>query len=692
MRKLCYCLFFVASLLRAGDEKPLRPPAVPLIVHDPYFSVWSMTDRLTDEPTKHWTGVAQAMTALARIDDASYRIMGRAIGSDVPAMNQIRLEVLPTRTIYDFEIPGVRLTFTFLTPTLPSDLNILSRPATYLVWTARSTDRRQHVVSVYFDVTPDLVVNSPNQPVGWSRFKLGSLDVLRMGSVQQPVLEKSGDDLRIDWGHLYTAARRDAGTAQVVADRSVTLGTFLKDGKLPDSDDLTVQLRADRMHTPALAWRLDLGSVGASPVSRHLIIAYDDLFSIEYFHRALRPYWRRNGMDAAGLLHAAEQDYERLSTECAGFDAEFMADLTHAGGEKYARLGALAYRQAVGAHKLVADADNTPLFFPKENSSGGAISTVDVFYPSSPLFLLVNPALMRAAMEPIMWYVSAGRWKWPFAPHDLGFYPLANGQVYGGGEETEEDQMPVEESGNMLILAAALAKAEGNASFAEKYWPQLAKWAEYLKQKGLDPENQLCTDDFTGHLAHNSNLSVKAIVALASFARLCELTGHKTQAADNQRTAQEFAARWQNLADDGDHYRLAFDRPGTWSQKYNLVWDRILRLNLFPPEVARKEIAYYKRVQNTYGLPLDNRHGYTKLDWLLWTATLAESQADFEALVDPAYKFVDESPSRVPLTDWYRTDDARQQDLRARSVVGGLFIKMLADEETWKKWAERGGR
>jgi hypothetical protein len=665
---------------------------VPLIVHDPYFSIWSMADRLTDEPTKHWTGAVQAMTALARIDGASYRIMGGVLGSDVPAMKQIRLEVLPTRTIYDFEIPGVRLTFAFLTPTLPSDLDILSRPTSYLVWTARSTDGRQRVVSVYFDATPDLVVSSPSQPVGWSRFKLASLDGLRMGSVRQPVLEESGDDLRIDWGYLYTAARRETGIAQVVAERSVALGTFLKGGNLPDSDDLNVQRRADRLHTPVLAWRFDLGSVGASPVSRHLIIAYDDLFSIEYFHRALQPYWRRNGMDAAGLLNAAEQDYERLSIECAGFDEEFMADLARAGGEKYARLGALAYRQAVGAHKLVADADNTPLFFPKENSSGGAISTVDVFYPSSSLFLLVNPALMRASMVPIMWYVSAGRWKWAFAPHDLGFYPLANGQVYGGGEETEEDQMPVEESGNMLILAAALAKAEGNASFAEKYWPQLAKWAEYLKEKGLDPVNQLCTDDFTGHLAHNANLSIKAIVALASFAHLCELTGHTAQAAAYHQTAQEFAARWRKMADDGDHYRLAFDQPGTWSQKYNLVWDRILKLNLFPPEVARKEIAYYKRVQNTYGLPLDNRHGYTKLDWLLWTATLADSQADFEALVDPAYKFVDESPSRVPLTDWYRTDDARQQDLRARSVVGGLFIKMLADEETWKKWAERGGR
>ncbi|HEX8187288.1 MAG TPA: DUF4965 domain-containing protein, partial [Pyrinomonadaceae bacterium] len=435
-----------------------------------------------------------------------------------------------------------------------------------------------------------------------------------------------------------------------------------------------------------------LGPVNARPVSRHLMLAYDDLFSVEYFNRRLRPYWRRTGAEAADLLRAAARDYPSLKDRCEKFDAELMSDLRAAGGEEYARVAALAFRQTVAAHKLAADWDGTPLFFSKENFSNGSIGTVDVTYPSAPFFLLFNPQLLKAQVRPVLDYAGSARWKFPFAPHDLGTYPLANGQTYGGGERTEENQMPVEESGNMLLLVAALAKAEGDAKFAEGYWPLLSKWAAYLREKGMDPENQLSTDDFAGHLAHNTNLSLKAVLALGAYAGLADALGKKAEAADYRREARRMAGRWVLTADDGDHYRLAFDKPGTWSQKYNLVWDKLLGLNLFPPAVARKELAFYKTKQNKYGLPLDNREAYTKLDWIVWTATLAESDEDFKTLVAPVYRFANESPSRVPLTDWYGTIDGKQTGFQARSVVGGVYIKMLADPALWKKWSARAAR
>ncbi len=251
--------------------------------------------------------------------------------------------------------------------------------------------------------------------------------------------------------------------------------------------------------------------------------------------------------------------------------------------------------------------------------------------------------------------------------------------------------MPVEESGNMLILLAALATYENSGDFAAPYWQTIRRWAQYLRDKGFDPDNQLCTDDFGGHLAHNTNLSIKAILGLASYARLCVMQGEEEEAQAYRAIAEQYAEQWQQQAYDGDHYRLTFDGPGTWSQKYNMVWDKILGLQVFDPQIARTEIAFYKKMQNEFGLPLDNRNTWTKLDWIVWTATLAENDADFMAFVEPVYEYAHRTPSRVPLSDWYFTDTGRQRGFQARSVVGGVFIKALANQALWRKWAERAG-
>ena len=683
------CIIVVACISSVASAQPsdtFRPPAVPLVTHDPYFSVWSMSDRLTDSWTKHWTGATNAMCGLIRIDGKPYRFMAPAV-LKVPAMTQLSLEVLPTRTIYRFEQDAVRLTLTFTTPALRDDLDILSRPITYITFDIAATDKQPHDVALYFDCTGELAVDRPEQAVTWGRYRTGDMDVLRIGSKEQNVLAKAGDNLRIDWGYLTIAVPDAPGRATVMTSDRLGRGGFIDDGRLPADDDLRMP-RAARDDWPVLACVYRLGAVKGEPVSRYLMIGYDDRYSIEHFGNRLRPWWRRNGMDMPELLRTAQKEYAQLRPRCAKFDAELMADLEKAGGDHYAKLCALAYRQCIAAHKLVADNDGTPLYFSKENFSNGCIATVDVTCPSCPFFLLFNPRLLAGQLLPILDYASMRRWKHAYAPHDLGTYPKANGQVYGGAEHSDRDQMPVEECGNMLLMMAALGHMDREGALIQRYWPLLRQWANYLKEKGLDPENQLCTDDFAGHLAHNTNLSIKAIVALGGYSQLCERFDKK-EAAAYRKTAQDMARAWLKMADDGDHFRLAFDRPKTWSQPYNLVWDRLLGLNLFPAEAARREIAFLKTKQNQYGLPLDNRKAWAKLDWTVWTATLAETPQDFRAFIDPLYRFANESPSRVPLTDWYWTNSGKQAGFQARSTVGGIYIKMLADRKTWDKWSSR---
>jgi len=390
------------------------------------------------------------------------------------------------------------------------------------------------------------------------------------------------------------------------------------------------------------------------------------------------------------MLAAAEADYARLTKESEAYDAALMKDLEQRGGAAYARVAALAFRQTLAAHKLVAHPKSgEALYFSKENFSNGCMGTVDVTYPSSPFFMLFAPKLLAAQLRPVLEYASSPRWTFPFAPHDLGRYPKANGQVYGGGEKTEENQMPVEESGNMLLMLGGLAVLHDDISLVQQYAPTIGKWVAFLEAKGFDPENQLSTDDFAGHLAHNANLSLKAILAIAAGGDLAGRRGNAAEAARLRTVATGMVAKWDDAAKEGDYYRLAFDRAGSWSQKYNLVWDTLLGYKLFPDAIRRREIASYKNRQNAYGLPLDNRADYTKADWIVWTATLTETPADFSALIDPVLAFLDQTPDRVPFSDWYSTTSGLKRGFQARSVVGGVFIPMLSSRDAVKRWSSR---
>ncbi|MGI5893620.1 MAG: glutaminase domain-containing protein [Candidatus Merdivicinus sp.] len=620
----------------------LRPPALPLITVDPYFSIWSPADHLTDKMPCHWTSKPNSIVGTACIDGQIFRFLGEG---DAPAMKQTMVDVEAFSTLVRMEAAGVRLNLFFLTPLIPDDYEHLTRPVSYLKICAESLDGKQHQVAVTIRASEELCLNQKGEmPVVSETLSIADgIPAAKMGSKDQPILAKSGDDIRINWGYFYLAVKGDS--ANVCA----------------ESDEMT--------------WL-----TASADVSLHQALftfSYDDIESIVYFGDHLKSWWNRNGKTIETAICEAYADFDEMVDKCAAFSQRLYCDAVKAGGEKYAEMLLLACRQVLAAHKLVLDSNGDILYISKECFSNGCAATVDVSYPSIPFFLLYNPELVRGMMRPIFRYAASPVWPFDFAPHDVGQYPLLNGQVYSNGTDPEH-QMPVEECGNMLVMMAAACAADHDASFAAAHLDTLCDWAKYLLENGTDPANQLCTDDFAGHLAHNCNLSLKAIMGLAGLSRIFTMLGKEKEAADYDRAAREMAATWIKTAANGDgSFRLAFDRPDTFSMKYNVVWDKVMGFDIFPAEVIASEFASYAKRINPYGMPLDNRESYTKSDWLVWTATLAQDKEDFEAFIEPLWKTYHYSTSRVPMTDWYNTITACHIHFQHRTVIGGLYIKLL---------------
>lgn len=569
-------------------------------------------------------------------------------------------DVQATQTHYEFVCGNVGLKLTFMAPLLMNDLNLISRPVNYISYQVTSLDDKKHDIQIYFEAAPNWALDNPAQANKGEGYEKDNMLYLKSGSTEQNILAKKGDDLRIDWGYFYLCSdKTDASLA--VGNPLDMRNTFIQNGKL--SGNITSKENA------SLAIAKSLGNTETA--SGNIMIGYDDIYSIQYFGENLRPYWNAQGDKTIEQAFAsAANDYESLTKKCNDFDYDLMTKATESGGKEYAELCALAYRQSISAHKLVLAPNGDLLFLSKENNSNGSIGTVDITYPSAPLFLYYNPELVKGLLNFIFYYSESGKWTKPFPAHDIGTYPIANGQTYGG-------DMPIEEAGNVLALVGALAKIEGNAEYAKKHWDILTLWTNYLVEKGLDPENQLCTDDFAGHFAHNTNLSIKAIMGIASYGYLANELGKVDISEKYLAKAREMAVEWEKMANDGDHYRLTFDKPNTWSQKYNIIWDKLFKYKIFPTTIIEKEIPYYLKKQNEYGLPLDSRENYTKSDWIIWTATLAKDDDTFKKFITPLHKFMNETTDRVPMSDFYNTDSKTHVNFKARAVVGGYYMKML---------------
>jgi len=582
---------------------------------------------------------------------------------------QKSVSVMATNTYYTFVCGPVELDVVFTAPMLIDDYDLLSAPINYISYQVRSTDGHEHDVQLMMSTTPELAVNKASQPTRTQLISHKGTLYAQTGTIEQPILATKGDGVCIDWGYLYIPAINGnvaIGDANQLNDSFMTTGQA-KGNATPSAIECR---KASQM--PQISYTHSFGRI--SQAASFMMIGYDEIQDIEYMYKRYKGYWAHGGtVSIFQMFSRMASQYAAIMQRCMEFDKRIYDDGLRAGNAHYAEMLAATYRHVIAAHKLFQDDEGNLLFFSKENNSNGCVNTVDLTYPEAPLLLVYNPELQKAMMTSIFDYSLSGRWTKPFAAHDLGTYPIANGQVYGA-------DMPLEEAGNMLTLAAQLCRQDGNTAFVDKYWNVITTWADYLSDNGQDPANQLCTDDFAGHWAHNANLAVKAIMGIAAYAEMARIKGDRQVADKYLERARQMAAQWERDAREDDHYRLAYDRDNTWSQKYNMVWDKLWQTRVFPTSTMEREIQYYLKHQNRYGLPLDCRKDYTKNDWILWTAAMAKDKKTFLRFVEPVYNYMNETESRVPTSDWYDTKTGRMVGFKARSVIGGFWMKVLMDK------------
>lgn len=681
------------------NVKNFRAPAIPLVTHDPFFSVWSDADKLTDDNTRHWDCVRKFMIGYIVVDEIVYEFMGKfgAIDDErkitsYKKLKQTGVEIRPMTTIYTFENEIVKMKLRFTSPLLLNDLMIMSRPVSYIDYEIELKDGEAHDVNVQFAFSGEFCVNENNQTVSVGITPMS----IYFTSGTDKMLVNSGDDHRIEWGSFHLVAPeyilermslRSLWTKEKLAWSKYKAPKNILTCQGPNHETsgkkeyaLNEQIPICPEY-PVIMARKEFAGVSGK-LADGIAVAYDDIKSIQYFGENIDCYYKKDGDCFSQMLYKAITEHDEVLEKVKKFEDKLLREAKKV-SPKYADIISLAYRQAIAGHKLTFH-DGEIQFCSKENYSNGSIATVDVTYPSIPLFLIYAPELVEGMLNPIFKMVEKGLWLYEFAPHDAGTYPLANGQTYGynfrhrGRRPNPYDsQMPVEECGNMLLCVAAICYAEKKFDYFKKHEALLRQWAEYLVKIGYDPDNQLCTDDFAGHLAHNCNLSVKAICGLEALSMMLRDTGNAADAEHYDKIARDYAAKWEEAAFDGKCYRLAFDQEGTWSLKYNMVWDKLLGMNLFSKKVYDTELAWYKSQMDTYGIPMDCRGKSTKTDWEMWTTVLFDDKEYTDMVVDRMWKFLCEAEDRVPFADLIYTDKPWLRGFIARTVQGGLFINLL---------------
>lgn len=674
-----------------NNERKL--PAYPLFLKDPYFSIWSASDKLAQSDTIFWTGKERKTYGIIEVDGKSYCFLGNA--TNVEKLTQTSVTVTTFRTTYTFTNKAFDFTVSFFSPLPANDCEILACPVCYLEYSVQPKKELKEV-KVSLNLHEEWCYNDMgNTEMRGDVMAYEKMDIAYFGLNRQHVFNKTADRYGADWGYYYLAAQK------------------CYYHPINDFNNVSEFENArDKSGTKYITAQNEYYNV-SKEINGKILVAFDDIVSINYYGEMLRGYYFKDGKTIIDALKYSLNEYETICKVCAEVEKE-IDETTEKYGEEYKAIINASYRQVMAGHKLVEDRKGRLLFLSKECGSCGCIATVDVTYPTMPMLAFCNPELLRASVEPIFDFAKMDVWEYGFAPHDAGMYPFCNGQYYGVYDKLEgrygltlnyynglskgkdvlppyylypkgsniydyDRQMPVEECGNMLLICTIYAVCGGDKEWLNAQVPTLTKWCEYLINKGLIPENQLCTDDFLERMDKNVNLAIKSIVAIGAFGKLLDLLGK--DGSMYTRVSKTRAREIETYFKDR-HMPFTFDsEKDTFSMKYNLAPDKLLGLNLFQEETIEREVDTCLKNSYEYGIPLDHRTKMSKTDWTMWMASVTEDKEKRDKIIKLVHNVLVKAPDRLPFIDWI--GDAGTGEAKPfvnRTVQGSMFILLLKDK------------
>ncbi|KAJ5584723.1 uncharacterized protein N7459_004523 [Penicillium hispanicum] len=667
----------LVSTSNAITYSPVKPPSYPLAVRSPYLSAWlpgNDVASLASNNAQFWAGNDLVWSVLARVDDTTYNLFGVDSPNDgTESATVTDASYTSTHSIFTVTAGSREFTLDFFSPVSPKNYLRQSLPFSYLTVTLAAGDSTS--VQVYSDIDSSWTGQSSDS--SWSYSTNGSTSVFQIQAVGAAPYSQNSDGQAL-WGSAVYASRpSDSSTLSTASGpRNSVRETFVTNGTLTGD-------HADWTSGGVVGFAHDLGTT-ASKSAVTFAVGHVREKSINFLGAAQTGYYRATYPETVAAVSYFLDDYDSANSESTTFDDLIQSTGASSYGSNYSDILALSVRQVYGGIELTIpneslDTSETRAFI-KEISSDGNINTVDVIYATFPIFYILSPEYIKLLLTPVLEYTGSDDYSETYFVHDLGAnYPNATGHLSDG------ESMPIEESGNLIILAYAYQKASGNTDFTTTYASQLKTYAEYLYANGLYPASQLSLNDALGELANQTNLGVKAAVGLATYGKIADLTNYTT-------AGQDWGVKiWtDHLGTDADGTRFLIQYGTTpWFLVFNHYADVLFGLDVFPDDAYNATADFYPTVRDTAGIPLDGSLGWGQTNWQAFVAATVSGDAR-DIFISDMHSYISNGLNSAPFSDryWVAASNGysagESYSFRARPTLGSHFaLAALYGANAW---------